>query len=92
MIDQIDANPLILYGLSCVATYYLSKGMQFIVQDLLASRGVSYLKVQEGLIFQWKFYPFRSLVVCAKQQSIPFMLLAKLYYSEKITFSIFYLI
>ena len=77
MIDQIDANPLILYGLSCVATYYLSKGMQFIVQDLLASRGVSYLKVQEGLIFQRKFYPLRALVVCAKHQSAPLMFLPR---------------
>ena len=77
MIDQIDANPLILYGLSCVATYYLSKGMQFIVQDLLASRGVSYLKVQEGLIFQWKFYPLRALVVCAKHHSAPLMFLPR---------------
>ena len=33
-----------------VATYYLSKGRRFIVQDLLASWGLPYSQVQERLI------------------------------------------
>ena len=33
----INANPLIFFCLSRITTYYLSKGRQFIVQDLLAS-------------------------------------------------------
>ena len=34
---QINLHPLILYVLSRDSTYYLSKGRQYIVQDLLAS-------------------------------------------------------
>ena len=49
-IDDINANPLICYSLSRVTTYSLRKSRQFIVQDLLALLGLSYLEVQEGLL------------------------------------------
>ena len=35
--SDMYANHLIFYGFSRIATYYLSEGRQFIVQDLLAS-------------------------------------------------------
>ena len=54
----IHANPLIFYGLSHVTTYQLSKGRQFIVQDLLASLGLTYSKPKEGSILLRKASTF----------------------------------
>ena len=41
---------MIFYSLSHTATYYLSKGRWFIDQDLLASWGLPYSEILEGLI------------------------------------------
>ena len=37
-----DLSRILFNVLSRVSTYYLSKGRQFIVQDLLASQGLTY--------------------------------------------------
>ena len=52
---------LLSFVLSHVTTHILSKGRQFIIQDLLASKGLTDTEVQEGLIFERNSHPLRTL-------------------------------
>ena len=52
----MSANHLIFYSLSCITTYYLSKGRQLMSRtsvlniSLLPSEGLTYTEVQEEFI------------------------------------------
>ena len=51
---------LLSFVLSHETTYILSRGRQFIIQDLLVSKGLTDTEVQEGLIFERNSHPLRT--------------------------------